>query len=321
MEIVRLDLGLGAGKGLLELWNKCLGPSFPLDARLLRQRIAVPGVEPALFAIQGLRGSLSGAAVVKRPASDAPNPSTSYISFLLVAPECRGKGMGSRLLEESESWCRLKNAQRLRLGSDPGHIFPGFPVEDSRESSAARIFFKTRGFIDEGIEEDLIADLGTMDLSLAASLPPGLECSPCKPRLRGPLDVFLASSFPGRWRADIAQGFASGTRDEDIVLLVETASETVQGFARIGDSSSPDLIPGLFWRPLLGPLPGALGPIGIAASLRGRGLGLELLRRSLAELKSRGARNTVIDWTDLGPFYARLGFVSWKRYLMMSRPL
>jgi len=29
----------------------------------------------------------------------------------------------------------------------------------------------------------------------------------------------------------------------------------------------------------------------------------------------------VIDWTDLGPFYARLGFKPWKRYAMMCKSL
>jgi GNAT superfamily N-acetyltransferase len=321
METMRLFPGPDSEGRLLEFWNACFGPSFPLDSRLLRQRMAAPGVETALFAVQGFREALSGAIVVKRPGPEVQDPPISYIGCLLVAADRRGQGVGSRLLKEAESWCGERGASKLRLGSDPGHFLPGFPIEESPTSAAARNFFAARGFVDEGIEEDLIADLRMMDLSPTSALPPGLECSRCEPLLRRELDAFLASSFPGRWRRDIAEGFASGARDEDVVLLIENGSGAVKGFARICDSSSPDLIPGLFWRALLGPAPGALGPIGIDASLRGRGIGIELLRRSLSVLKGRGVRNTVIDWTDLGPFYARLGFKPWKRYAMMCKSL
>jgi len=64
-----------------------------------------------------------------------------------------------------------------------------------------------------------------------------------------------------------------------------------------------------------------LGPIGVSASVRGKGLGLALLRLCLEELAKRGVEATVIDWTDLGAFYAKMGFIPWKAYRYCKKAL
>ncbi|HWP68625.1 MAG TPA: GNAT family N-acetyltransferase, partial [Rectinemataceae bacterium] len=149
----------------------------------------------------------------------------------------------------------------------------------------------------------------------------GCYFSLCDPSRRAAVLAFFARAFPGRWEREISEAFAAGMRDEDLALLVRKADNSIAGFARICCADSHLLSPGLYWRGLLGPDAAALGPIGIEASSRRQGLGMSLLRRSLAELKLRGARKTVIDWTDLDGFYAKVGFIPWKRYVGMEKSL
>jgi predicted N-acetyltransferase YhbS len=170
----------------------------------------------------------------------------------------------------------------------------------------------------------MIADLACLDLGSPRDgnfSCPGYYFSLCSPSLRPAALDFLSRCFPGRWESEISEAFSASMRDEDLGLAIREADDAVVGFARIGDLGSPLIWPGLYWRSLLGASPGSLGPIGIDPAFRGFGLGLDLLRASLAELKRRGVRNTVIDWTDLEDFYAKLGFVPWKRYRVMTKSL
>ena len=148
-----------------------------------------------------------------------------------------------------------------------------------------------------------------------------LDGSLASEALASALDAFFLRSFTGRWRSDTFAALAAGMRGEDLALLRDESSGAVVGFARIYDGASPALGPGMYWRELMGSSPGALGPIGVDEGRRGLGLGLALLRLCLEELARRGVRTMVIDWTDLGAFYAKMGFKSWKRYRLCSKLL
>lgn len=314
---------------VIELWNKCLGDAFPLSRRLFLQQMRLDKDERILFTAWDEAGqNLLGAILAKRatrPGPDGAVPPCGFISFVTVAPEAQGRGLGGELLHKAEQWCRDKGATVIHLGSDYFHFFPGPPFDDSAPSRDSRRFFTLHGYQEGTIEEDLITDI-----ALLAPVPAdktrqrgdsGFCFALCEPHLRPRVYEFFDRAFPGRWNNEIREAFSAGMRDRDLGLIVRQPDSSVVGFARIYDSESPILGPGLYWRALLGPCPGALGPIGVDASFRGLGLGLNLLHASLTELKRRGVRNTVIDWTDLGPFYAKLGFAPWKRYVTMKKEL
>lgn len=318
---------------VVALWNSCIGESFPLDERLFRQQTGMERDESLLLLAQRSPGGpLSGALLAKRATRKDESgivPDRGYISFILTAPGERNRGLGGRLLEKAETWCAERGARTMLAGSDYCHFFPGLPLDDNLASKAALSFFSKRGYGEGPVEMDMIADLSRLDLHSPHKngfSRPGWRFSLCSPELRAPALAFLSSCFPGRWESEISEAFMAGNwmagmRDEDLALAIREADNAVVGFARIGDGASPLLWPGLYWRGLLGPSPGALGPIGVDPACRGLGLGLDLLRASLAELKRRDVRKTVIDWTDLGDFYAKLGFVPWKGYRAMTKSI
>ncbi|MCE1196706.1 GNAT family N-acetyltransferase [bacterium] len=324
----------GTDTEIVELWNAAIGESFPIDIRLYRQQTPPSDEASALFVARN-RGAARenaaplGAVLVKvQPAgavggakSDAETR-TGYLSFIVVARDRRRGGIGGALLDRAESWCRDRGATSIRLGSDYRHFFPGLPVDDSAVSKTTRAFFEKRGYVPGSIEYDLEADLRDIDLgpsAEAAFAAPGYRFSLCGDELRAAALDFLSKTFPGRWRREIAEAFDAGMEGTDLALALDVKSGLPVGFARICGEGSARLGPGLFWRGLLGGHAGALGPIGIDPAHRGKGLGLALLRGSLASLKSRGTRRVVIDWTDLAGFYGKLGFAPWKAYLGMTK--
>ena len=314
---------------LLSLWNRCLGREFPLDTRLYAQQLSLDRDVRVFFTARDTsNGMLIGAVLAKRatrPNLNGEIPARGYISFILVAPEFQHMGIGKNLLKTAESWCGQQHAAIIALGSDYFHFFPGPPYNVSAEADQAIAFFEAFGYTKDTIEEDVIADVQSLDIPLLsasqATRAPGFHIACSAPELRPRIFTFFIRAFPGRWNNEIHEAFAAGMRDEDLVLVIRDSDQSVAGFARIYDEESPILGPGLYWRALLGPKPGGLGPIGIDAAYRGLGLGMDLLRAALGELKARGIRNTIIDWTDLGAFYAKLGFVPWKRYVMMQKKI
>ena len=314
---------------IVNLWNSCIGDVFPLDERLFAQQALPEQPTSALFIARNApTNPLAGAALAKiwtekdEEGARSIGRTTGYISFLLVSPHERRKGLGEELLVRAEAWCVAHGASVIRLGTDNHHFFPGLPVDDSPRSTAAMRFFTEHGYVAGNIESDLIADLAAVELPLPPETTfgvPGYHFSLCAEQRRPAALRFLARAFPGRWHREIGEAFAAGMADTDLCLALRDDDDLPVGFARICDGESAHLSPGLFWRELLGPKPGALGPIGVDASCRGKGLGIGLLRASLATLKSRGVRNTVIDWTDLTGFYGKLGFIPWKRYMALSK--
>ena len=93
------------------------------------------------------------------------------------------------------------------------------------------------------------------------------------------------------------------------------------GFARVQKWDDKVAMAGGVWRMDLGDHWGSLGPIGVAAGLRGKGLGQALLGAALTHLKEKGVKQCLIDWTILDKFYGEHGFKIARRYKSMNLDL
>jgi GNAT superfamily N-acetyltransferase len=311
---------------IVSLWNGRAAAEFPLDERLLAQQLGMESGPKECLGAFDSGVDLVGVALFKAPREPLAESSRGSLSFIVVDEKRSRRGVGSRLLDAGELWLAGRGAKGLAFGRDSYHFFPGMPLDDSPASRALRSFLEGHGFVrdEEPIEEDLIADLGELDLPALASrspLAPGYRFVLYDPALRPRVEAFFASEFPGRWRSDTFEALDAGMRPCDLGILLDENSGDVVGFSRIYDERSPILGPGVYWRAAMGQSPGGLGPIGVSRSVRGKGLGLALLRLCLEELASRGVRRTVIDWTSLSAFYAKMGFAPWKAYGLCSKAL
>lgn len=187
----------------------------------------------------------------------------------------------------------------VRFGSDPDHFWPGAPVGVSWLSELLVQAGFTLGseIYDMGRDLDDYAPLGTAD-ALGASV---VRCNPADVPALG---RFLTAEFPGRWETDTVRKAAEDPGDIFILLV----DGTIQGFTVTQTPRSKRPHAGAVFRSDLGFDWCALGPIGVAATLRGKRLGDALLSEALLSLRETGGRDCTIDWTVLTEFYGRHGF-------------
>ncbi len=304
---------------VVRLWNRALGENFPMSLRLWRQNVErCPGCRPDDSMVLTGGGEAIGCVITRRfrhqDALRERYATTGWIEALLVDPARQRQGLGSRLLAWARERLRADGAQEIVLGGGFCHFFPGVPLEPPGVSD----FFVRRGFQQTNIVHDLWGDLtgfAAPASAQAAVAAAAAVAEPCTPEHAPALLDFLRAEFPGRWRYDTERYLAAGNPPQEYIILRQ--GRRVIGFAKIHHRRSARLGPPLYWRRLLGRNAGGLGPIGVAADMRGKGLGLALLQLGLEHLAHLGVRQAVIDWTDLVDFYARVGFVPWKSYVQM----
>ncbi len=309
---------------VVALWNSTsLGTTFPLLERLWRQQTeGDPDFEPddAILA-RAPSGEIIGCVLTKiwrgKDVSVEVKPALSnyqsrgFIAALVVAPQHQRQGIGHALVERAETQLKAAGKQKIRLGENMRHFFPGLPTE----LPGLEIFFAKFGYQLDELETDLRRSLEDW-----ISLPPPAAVADGRfyftqgqPDEQAAILAFLQRSFPGRWYYDTDLFFKQGGLPQDITLL-KSREGVIEGFLMNYHRESRVLGPGIYWSELLGPNYGGIGPLGVSDSVRGLKLGLALVAAGVDYLRSRGVTDCAIDWTTLVEFYGRLGFQPWKQY-------
>lgn len=301
---------------LMALWNDATDAAYPVTMPLWWSVTAGdPMFEPGdLIVRMGPNGPI-GFVLTKLWRGDHPGcgaqAGQGWIALMAVAPQAWRQGIGRSLLAGAHARLRARGADRVAVGGSFHHVMPGIPAD----WADARAFFGAMGY-EEGKEVwDVRRDLREGPDLPAAPPPPGVELRPYAPGEERALLAFLDATFPGRWSRDTGHELANGRAIGDVMGAFRAGAPV--GFAWTHPPGSAGA-----WRWAgFDPAIAGLGPIGIAGSERGGGLGLALLVAGLRALRDRGAGPTVIDWTDLLDFYARAGFAPWLRYVQAKRNL
>lgn len=311
---------VGDQPAVLSLWNRCMGDSFPLDAPLFEQNVLKDAhFDPsAVWVVEDERGELlayAHAKVCKEPLGSAGTlPEQGWVGALAFEPNERGAQSARAVLQTALQWLKAQGRKRVSYGSDPAHLFPGVPAEQTLHQQILR----EAGFtISDHVAVDLIRDLA--DYRVPKKVESNLHrlrdqytIHSCTPQDVPALLRFLQQEFPGRWYYETVKRLEVEETPRDILIV--THGEDVVGFCHTFHRGSRRIGPSIYWRKLLGEAYGGLGPIGLAASTRGKGLGLALLCKGVEYVKEQGAARMAIDWTDLVDFYGKIGFRVWKRY-------
>ena len=241
-----------------------------------------------------------------------------YLLALAVDPRYARQGIGTRLLHAAAAQLRAQGATRIVLGGGPGHLVPGVP-----HAGASGGFWARHDYRDPQVVADVRGDLRG---GVAPPRPPGLTGGLFAMRQgrtgeEAAILTWLDGAFPGDWPYGLRRSFAGGYRPSDVTLLVD-AQAAIQGFCCTFHPTSGWLGGGsLYFPPGGGADWGGLGPLGIAAGVRGQGLGQAIVAVGLAYLQSRGVRRCGIDWIVLREFYGQLGFQVWQEYDRYEKPL
>ena len=297
-----------AAAAVAALWNEEFGSRYPLTPQLLAARTGPIGGTVLSGWVARKGGEPAGALLVRFPSLPWFPPGVGFVTLLVVARAARQQGIGRALLDRAVQEARRLGYRTLVFGGGPGHLVPGIPAE---APLATWRFLRRAGAVPREIFHDLLVDLTTP--LPPAELPADVVLEPAP---REPMLTFLAAEFPGEWEVDIASAYDAGAT----VYGLWQHGQLI-GFAATHQPGEWPPAPSLFWNAALdGPVAG-LGPLGIAAAARGRGLGLAMVCGALQELRRTQARYVVIDWTTLASFYGRAGAHVWRTYQMAALPL
>lgn len=314
MSFVRKDFRSANFNKLAELFGQFMPDRYAISGPLLSQMtVSSPvfdwGASHALYTTDN---ELVAFAAVKRSAArlySGPEPDTAHLTMVAFS----NPDAGVDCMAFVKSVLRNRGVTKLVFGQDTRHFFPGCPVD----ASQLQLFLTVEGF-EEGSEQvDLERDL--QHYKAVRPVPEGAVFRMLTEDDRASMMEFFDRTFPGRWRHDVVEKVSvEGISKSVFGLLVDGQ---VQGFALLQDWTCSQPIGGAVWNMALGPNWGSLGPIGVAANLRGQKLGGALLDQALCELQHRGVHRCSIDWTGLIDFYGKFGFEVSRTYRTMSLKL
>lgn len=310
-------------EGVLALWNKELGASFPMRARLLRQNVLEDMrlmLKGSWVARDSKSGAVIGLAIAKSAAEDdgrfGLRRDAGWIQSLLVDSAHREKGLGSELLRLAEDALRGVGARRVTLGNDlHRRLFPGIPGE----LADTRRWFERRGYVHREDVYDLIKAYGLDERVAMPEYGGGAAARVAKPADREALTAFMARCFPGTWDLQHRDYWERGGTGREYVLLERDGA--IVGFCRMNDAASPLLAQNVYWAPLFGEELGGIGPLGIDEACRGHRYGISIVQAAIHYLTERGVRHIVIDTTPYVDFYGKLGYEVWKTYAKYDKTL
>lgn len=278
-------------EALTETWNRAFAGAFPLRPELARQFLSID-VDPDASAT-----APAGMVVTKVDGDRA------WLAALVVEPHAQGRRLGGRLVEHAVAALRRAGVREIRIGGDRLHLLPGVPDPGPLD------FFRRLGF---ELETNSLMD-ARIQLSgwrAPAELPMATPAESWDPVVE-----LLEREFGGRrlWEAEESRrrGVAPG---EYLLMPIDGRAE---GFVRIqhaGGEPAGLVIPAAYWTGLLDDRWGAIGPVGVAARLRGRGIGFGLVQAAMTRLQRLGVRDVVVDGIAMGGFSPRAEFAPLKRY-------
>jgi GNAT superfamily N-acetyltransferase len=140
---------------------------------------------------------------------------------------------------------------------------------------------------------------------LRAKMPKGVYIDAFKPELALPLLAFVEREFPGDWVRVVREAAGRIVQgDSPKRLLIAFDQKEVVGFSHYEDER--------------------FGPIGVAASQRGRGVGQLLMYATLQAQREAGFRTAWFLWSDdktAARLYNGAGFKETRRFALLKKSL
>jgi predicted N-acetyltransferase YhbS len=298
---------------LARFWNGFYPERYRIDSDLLRQNsVGSPTFDWGASFVETEGEEIQGFVLVKRsPASLYKGPDKDQAHLCAIA--YREPMIGLDLLADVKRTLRNRGITRIDFGQDSRHFFPGCPTD----FRALADFLMVEGFAPGGESHDLERDLS--DYQNPAPRTVGDEYRILTKSDVPSLDDFISREFPGRWTYDVIHKV--GVEGHPHCIFGFLRDGKVEGFALLQDDGCKVPIGGAVWRNDLGEKWGSLGPIGVSKKVRGQGCGNALLGAALEELRDRGVKRCIIDWTGLVDFYGKHGFQVTRSYQSLSLPL
>ena len=207
-----------------------------------------------------------------------------YLKACLVDRKVQRQGIGTQLLNDLISKARLKGANYLSYAdSTPNYWQPGV---DLRHTSLY-FFFKKHNFRTKKMRHNLSLNIESMETKPKSHKGEYLFERISENEFQD-LFNFVKKTFPeGVWAEEVALSFKLKPPTS---FIAKDAQQKIIGWA-----SHSHLFPGSF------------GPTGVLSSHRGKGIGSELLKWTLWDMKQNGITHATIMWVvgDTVKYYSK----------------
>lgn len=283
------------------LWNGTLTRD-PIAPELFAARtLGDAAFDPAGVLLAEADGIPAGFAVTVSPGSPrrfGPPPGSGRISGLGVLPPFRRRGLGKALLARAVAHLKAKGCGRITYAA---HEYYTAGLDRAHEAGLALLTSAGFASVGEAVamgrqlyDCEWPAEARDREAALARE---GLTVAVLTPADRPALLAFFAAEFPD-WEDFLHDKERAGGDPGDIVVAKEGGR--VVGFCQRLEADH-------------------VGPFGIAASHRNRGLGTVMLWRLLDRIRSQGYRFCWFGETGRAqPYYERAGFTVTRRYAIMT---
>jgi ribosomal protein S18 acetylase RimI-like enzyme len=233
--------------------------------------------------------------------------SNGYIQLLVVAPEYKGKGIGSLLLASAEEQLSSYGVQRILPGGGTGYLWQGVPEDVAG-------WFLNQGYTDNELSIDMTMQLGdyVYPAWVENKSPAGLTLRYALLTDATGLYAALQDDDDGDlrgWLGYYTNKMQSQQYDYILLALIEGK---IVGFVILLEGD-------MTWQRCFDGRTGGFGCLGVSNSYRGKGIGRVLASKATLILKQRGLDTSYVGWTWLEDWYGALGYRTWKRFHMMSK--
>ncbi|MBE3558063.1 MAG: GNAT family N-acetyltransferase [Ktedonobacteraceae bacterium] len=303
-------------QAVYDLWQTVLGATWPIEYTRFRQVLAGSAGSPCpqvQHFVARESGQVTGFAATFT--SKRGKGLVGHLAALLVDPQQQHKGIGSALHTVALDHLRSSGTSQLHLGGISPRFWCGLPMN----LAAALPFFTKRGWEFSEHVFDLVQDLRhyiTPEKTWQRMEREHITFETASKKEIGDILAFEAREFPN-WVRHFERCAALDDYD-DILVARDHLRRVVGTLIMYSPRSHPERTD-VIWQSLLGQNAGAMGVVGVAATERGRGIGIALVARASEILKERGVGNCYIDWVELTDFYARLGYGIWREYALSWR--
>jgi ribosomal protein S18 acetylase RimI-like enzyme len=301
-------------RGVLEVIEQAM-PGDPIsDARFMKQVLLDPNFVPAGMPVARRRGAVVGFCLSlarQVPLENAPpDADRGYITLAAVTPIVQRQGIGTQLLAEAEKYLKSQGRSVVMVSSyAPGYFIPGVDVN---AYAGALSFFTKHDYAE--IYRPLAMQTSLWDLTappwvlkkhseLLAEL---VQVKAYEPWMTLAVLDFAKKEFPGDWvrmvREAMTRIVTSG--DPPARLIVAIDKGEVVGFSHYENER--------------------FGPIGVAASQRGRGVGQVLMFATLQAQREAGFRTAWFLWSDdktAQRLYNGAGFKEVRRFALLKKTI
>lgn len=299
--------------GVLEVLGASLTADPISEARFTRQVLLDPNfrVDGAPVAVKdgkivGFCLSLARQVPLENSPSDAER---GYVTLIGVLPAYQRKGIGRKLLAYAEGYLKSQSRSVVMVASyAPGYFIPGVDVNVYANGLS---FFAKQGYAE--VYRPVAMQTALWDWSMPDWLNErreklvgeGLKVVTYWPALTLPLLEFAQKEFPGDWVRVVREAAGRIMQgDSPTRLLVAIDKGSIVGFSHYDNER--------------------FGPIGVASSQRGRGVGQVLMFATLQAQREAGFRSAWFLWSDdrtATKLYNAAGFKEIRRFALMKKTL